>query len=113
MRPYSPVHVRGRRDVATGDLTITWVRRARIGGDSWDGIDAPLGEENEAYAVEILDEGGAVLRTLNASAPSAVYTAAMQQADWGAVPANPVPVKVYQLSVAFGRGTGRRVVLDV
>jgi hypothetical protein len=40
-------------------------------------------EELEAYAVEILD-GATVKRTLEAGAPSAIYTAADQTADWGA-----------------------------
>ena len=32
--PYSPTHLRGQR--ANNDLTITWARRTRIDGDSWD-----------------------------------------------------------------------------
>ena len=44
--PLSPVHVRGTR--TGGDLAITWMRRTRIGGDSWDAVDVPLGEDERA-----------------------------------------------------------------
>lgn len=97
----------------TGDLVITWVRRTRVGGDSWDGIEIPLGEESEAYQIEILDGSSTVLRILSTSVPSVRYTAAMQVADRGMVPARPVIAKVYQLSAAFGRGVGRKATLDV
>jgi hypothetical protein len=79
LRPLSPVHVRGSR--ASGDLTITWVRRTRIGGDSWGAPEVPLAEENESYEVDILD-GSTVVRTLAASTPSVVYTAAEQTIDF-------------------------------
>ena len=46
-----------------GDLTLTWVRRTRIGGDSWDGVEVPLGEDSERYEIDILD-GADVMRTL-------------------------------------------------
>ena len=46
--PYSPVHVSAVRD-SSGNISLTWVRRTRIGGDWQDRVDVPLGEENEAY----------------------------------------------------------------
>src|SRR4029453_3454567 len=60
--PLSPVHV--RRACSAGDLTITWKRRPRIGGDSWDSVEVPLGEDSERYEIDILD-GSDVLRTLS------------------------------------------------
>ena len=50
-RPWSPAHVRGAR-TATG-LRLSWVRRARVGGDGWDG-EVPLTEGAERYRVEVL-----------------------------------------------------------
>src|SRR5690606_17944505 len=101
LRPYSPVHVTGSRDEA-GDLTIAWVRRDRIGADSWDQSEIPMSETSEAYEVDILN-GGTVVRTLTATSPSVVYTAVQQTADFGA-PQSSVPVRVYQRSQTFGRG---------
>ena len=48
--------------------------------------------------------GSTVLRTLAASAPAAIYTAAQQVADFGSAQAS-VTVSVVQLSTAIGRGT--------
>ena len=106
LRPLSPVHVRSDRDhAAGGDLSIWWTRRTRIGGDSWEVSEVPLGESIEAYEVDILD-GAAVVRTLAASAPSVVYALAEQVADFGSVqPA--YAVRVHQMSSVTGRGSGR------
>jgi hypothetical protein len=36
LRPFAPVHLRARRDTATGDITLTWTRRRRaLEADSW------------------------------------------------------------------------------
>ncbi len=113
LRPYSPVHVGAARDPASGDIAITWVRRTRVGGDSWEDADVPLGEEAEAYQVDILDEAGDVVRTLSTALPTATYGAAMQAADWGGAPPGPLSLCVYQLSATFGRGQGRKVMIDV
>ncbi|PWR19156.1 baseplate multidomain protein megatron [Zavarzinia compransoris] len=103
LRPYAPVHVRGRRDAA-GNLEITWIRRTRIGGQWSDHADVPLSEEQERYDIEILDGAGpAVKRTLNATVPHATYGAASAVADFGWIPAA-VVVRVYQVSALFGRG---------
>lgn len=101
LRPFSPVHIRGIRNGA-GDLTISWVRRTRIGGAWQDGQDVPLAEQSESYEVDIMD-GSDVVRTLTAAGPEAVYSAADQTADFGSTQAA-VSVRVYQLSDAVGRG---------
>lgn len=103
LMPYAPVHVRGERD-GGGNLTITWTRRTRGGGAWLDYADVPLNEAAEAYAVEIMDGGGAVVRSITGlSAPLAEYSAAQQTADFGA-PAYPIGVRVYQISATIGRG---------
>ncbi|MCB1511983.1 MAG: glycoside hydrolase/phage tail family protein, partial [Hyphomicrobiaceae bacterium] len=106
-RPLSPCHVRGSR--VSGDLDITWIRRTRRGGDSWEALDVPLSETSETYEVDIHD-GDTVLRTLAAAEPRVVYGTAMQAVDFGLIPAE-ISVAVYQLSAEFGRGTARRAVL--
>jgi hypothetical protein len=104
LRPLSPVHIRSAR--ASGDLTITWVRRTRIGGDGWEAPDAPLNEEREAYEIDIMN-GATVKRTLAAVAPSALYTAAQQIADFGSTQ-SAVAVRVHQMSAVYGRGAARQ-----
>src|SRR5262249_35991871 len=42
LKPLSPVHLRATR--SAGDLHLTWIRRTRLGGDSWDTVDVPLAE---------------------------------------------------------------------
>jgi hypothetical protein len=101
LRPLAPVHIRGRRDDA-GSLTMSFVRRSRIAGDSWDLVDPPLGETEEVYEIDILD-GPVVRRTIRTTAPSATYQAADQIADFGSLPVQ-VSVRVAQLSSAVGRG---------
>lgn len=103
LRPLAPVHLRGRLDHATHDWHLGFVRRTRVDGDSWQGLDAPLGEDRELYAVHILD-GDAVVRTVETTRPDLLYTAAMQIADFGA-PQWTVAIRVAQLSTGFGPGT--------
>ncbi|MFT3731015.1 MAG: DUF2163 domain-containing protein [Hyphomicrobium sp.] len=107
LRPLSPVHVKGSR--ASGDLTLTWIRRTRSGGDNWELPEVPLGEESESYEVDILD-GTTVKRTLTTTTPSVVYSSADQIADFGSVQSS-VSVKVYQTNVLFGRSTPRAAVV--
>jgi hypothetical protein len=101
LKPLSPAHVRGSR--SAGDLAISWVRRTRMGGDSWDAVEVPLAEEAERYEVDILD-GSTVKRTLATISPSATYTASQQTADFGA-PQSSISLRAYQLSTVFGRGS--------
>jgi hypothetical protein len=99
-RPLSPVHVRGTRN--NGDLSLSWIRRTRRGGDNWSGPDVPLAEDSERYEIDILD-GATVKRTLSASTPRVTYSAAMQVTDFGVAQAT-VSIRIYQLSATWGRG---------
>lgn len=107
LRPLSPVHLRGIR--SGGDLAISWVRRTRVGGDSWDGIDVPLGEDEERYEIDILD-GGDAIRTLTAMSPATTYTATDQTTDFGS-PQTSIALRIFQLSATRGRGTPREAIL--
>ena len=109
LRPLSPVHIRSK--MMNGDIRISWVRRTRHGGDSWDTVDVPLAEDSEAYEVEILD-GPDVRRTLTSLEPEVFYSEAEQVADWGA-PQSTYTITVYQLSAAYGRGQGRSAQINV
>ena len=81
LRPLSPTQL-SAVFTAGGDLVLSWIRRTRIGGDSWNQTDVPLAEESEAYAIDILDGGGNVVRTLTASTPTIAYTAAQIATDF-------------------------------
>jgi Gene Transfer Agent (GTA)-like protein/putative tail protein len=105
LRPLSPVRLsavwRG------GDLALAWIRRTRIGGDSWDQTEVPLAEDGEAYDVEILDGAGAVVRTVSSvAAPALTYAAADIAADFPSGLPSPFRFTVYQLSATYGRGAG-------
>ncbi|MEM6971934.1 MAG: glycoside hydrolase/phage tail family protein [Pseudomonadota bacterium] len=104
--PYSPAHLRLSHQ---GDDTVFfWIRRTRIGGDSWFGTDVPLGEEAERYAVEVR-EGGGLRRSLSVSEPRFVYDAMMRAED-GIT--GPYSVRVAQLSVLMGAGEWRSIEVD-
>lgn len=98
--PLSPVHVRGSR--SSGDLTVTWIRRTRRGGDGWEVAEVPLAEDGEAYDVEILD-GLSVKRSSRTALSRLVYPAFEQVNDFGAVQAA-VSVRVRQVSAVMGPG---------
>jgi hypothetical protein len=108
LRPFSPVHLRARRSGA--GVTISWIRRARRDGDAWDG-EVPLGEDSEAYAVDILS-GMSVVRTLTVNAPSVLYAVADELADFGAAQTT-LSVRVAQLSATVGRGFETRTDLTL
>jgi hypothetical protein len=108
LRPLSPVHVRGVRN-HSGDLAISWIRRTRRGGDSWDMAEVPLAEDWERYEIDVLD-GDVVRRTLTAGEPFVSYGADQQIADFGEMPES-VLVRIYQLSAVWGRGAPRTAII--
>ncbi|MEI9964529.1 MAG: hypothetical protein WDM92_07325 [Caulobacteraceae bacterium] len=77
---------------ASGGLLLSWIRRARIGGDGWD-QEPPLSEEREAYLVEVLD-GADVVRTAEADSAQFLYEDAMQAADFPSGLPDPLRVRV-------------------
>jgi hypothetical protein len=99
LRPYRPVHLRVTRR-AGGDRLLTWIRRTRIDGDGWHAGDVPLGEDREAYLVQVL-AGASVVREVVATVPDWVYPVAQQAAD-GTL--GGCMLRVAQLSDRFGPG---------
>ena len=88
------------RDV--GGVTFSWSRRKRGPMPaSWD-VTVPLGEDSEAYEVDVLT-GASVVRTLHATTPSVLYAAANETADFGSAQSS-LAVRVYQMSATIGRG---------
>src|SRR5205085_12633753 len=110
LRPLAPVHLRAGRDGS--DIVFTWIRRTRIDGDGWELADVPLGEEREAYEIEVI-AGGVPVRTEAVSQPLLRYTAAAQAEDFGiGVPAS-FTLRIYQMSAAFGRGAPLETIIRV
>ncbi|MFT6452576.1 MAG: hypothetical protein ACJA06_002078 [Halocynthiibacter sp.] len=107
LRPFAPAHLNAARD-SGGDLMITWVRRTRIDGDSWQSVEVPLGEASEAYILRI-SQGGSLIRSENISSPAWVYTAAQQASD-GVTGA--FTLEVAQVSDTFGAGLFRKVEIN-
>ncbi|WP_442478180.1 GTA baseplate fiber-binding domain-containing protein [Thalassovita mediterranea] len=105
LRPYAPVHLRAA--AANGDLMIRWIRRTRIDGDSWDGLDVPLGEEREQYLLRVLD-GSTVVREVVIDQTEWAYTAAEQALNGGVTDR---VVEVRQISASYGAGAAARLTL--
>ena len=101
-RPWAPAHLRAVRDDASGDVAITWVRCARIGGESWGAGEPPIGFSLERYRLEILD-GGDPIRTETIDLLSFSYSAAAQTADFGALPGS-LHIRVAQLGESGATG---------
>ena len=71
--PPAPVALRWTA-AADGGADVVWTRRSRAGWRWLDGVDAPLGEESEAYRMVIAASGG--VREAIVAAPAVTVTAA-------------------------------------
>ncbi len=108
LRPFAPVHLRLRR-LADGDLTARWIRRARIGGDAWDG-EPPLAEERELWRVRVL-HAGSVKRIAELGATAWTYSAAEQWADFGGLAPSGAVIEAAQGSAVVGWGAAATATL--
>ena len=108
LRPYAPVHLRFRPD-GLGGGSLQWIRRTRIDGDSWAGLEVPLGEAFEAYLIQV-EQGGQIRREETVTTPTWTYGAAEKATD-GITGSH--TIKVAQLSERFGPGLFGRITLNV
>ncbi|MBI3437828.1 MAG: glycoside hydrolase/phage tail family protein [Proteobacteria bacterium] len=109
-RPWAPAHVRGVRG-ASGDVAVSWIRCARTGGDSWGPGDVPLGENAEAYQLDILS-GSVVKRSVTVTSPAYAYSVANQIADFGGMPAS-LHVRVAQLDSGGAPGLNTELTITL
>ncbi|MCG6203143.1 glycoside hydrolase/phage tail family protein [Rhodopseudomonas sp. HC1] len=107
LRPLAPVSLQASRDAA--GVHLSWIRRSRIDADSWEG-EVPLGEDSEAYTIEVLTSGGAIVRSLSSTSSNALYAAALELADFG-TPQSTLRVRIAQLSATVGAGFATEAVL--
>lgn len=103
MRPYSVCHLRTASN--NGSVQLDWIRRSRVDGDIWSETDVPLAELNEAYVVNVM-QNGELKRTITTSAPSWQYSTAEQSNDLE--PGN-FEIDVAQVSDRFGPGPSRSI----
>lgn len=87
VRPPSPVHVGARRTGNT--VSITWVRRSRSGWRWIDGVDSPIAEEGEHYAIDVAGAGTPIQRFATTETGIAVTIPA-------AADASPIVINVRQ-----------------
>ena len=109
LRPYAPVRAKAQR--GTDGVRISFLRRTRRHGDNWEGLEVPLGEDSEAYVVDVLS-GTQVKRSLSSNAPLVFYSSQQELADFGAVQ-NVLSLRIAQVSAAVGRGFDLIVTLPV
>lgn len=105
----APVHLKGARDAA-GDVALAWIRQTRRDGDRWDQVEVPLGEESEAYRVDVIE--GATLRlSRDVASPTALFS----QTELDAVlstPGTAFTARVRQLSATAGPGLSTEITID-
>lgn len=107
--PLSPVHARAV--TSGGGWQLDWVRRSRVGWQWIDGADAPLGEEQEAYRVDLI-RTGAVYRTATAVTPQWTYDAAMIAIDHGLGISGAVTAEIRQIG-NYGAGRPATIALSI
>ena len=107
LRPFAPGHLQAV-PLAGGDVALSWVRRTRIDGDTWESAEVPMGEEREAYVVRVL-VASSVRREVEVTAPFWTYTATDRAADGVS---GAYQVSVAQRSERFGPGAFRTLALS-
>jgi hypothetical protein len=100
-KPFSPVSISSKRDIS-GNVTISWKRRTRIGGEWRSNVEVSLGETSESYQIDVYN-GAAIVRTLSSTVPQVVYSVAEQTQDFGSIQSS-IVIKIYQMSSVVGRG---------
>ncbi len=98
MRPLSPVHLSAEW-MSLNTLGIRWIRRTRIDGDTWTGLDVPLGEEKEIYEIKLVSDGEQIIEQIFDT-----NTAIIEISSLDLSRASKLKVQVSQISSVFGSG---------
>jgi hypothetical protein len=104
LRPYPVAHLRVTGAMGS-DIVVSWTRRTRIDGDSWQSVEVPLGEEAEAYLVRVR-EGETLLAETVVTEPRFTFGLALQA---GVATPGEAQVEVAQVSAQVGPGPFRSV----
>ncbi|MGO4907138.1 glycoside hydrolase/phage tail family protein [Pseudorhodobacter sp. W20_MBD10_FR17] len=106
LRPYAPAQLKAVAQ-SNGELAVSWVRRTRIDGDSWESFEVPLGEAQEQYLIRVFAAGNLV-REVQTAVGNWTYASSAQLAD---AVGGTVTISVAQLSDRFGPGLFSSLVL--
>lgn len=77
-----------------GEVTITWKRQTRFGGEGFEEAEVPLNEDNEQYQIDLLDGSDVLLSTVEVTSPTYTYSGAPSV----------FKARIYQMSASVGRG---------
>jgi len=100
LRPPAPVGLKAKR--GSGGVNISFIRRTRVNGDSFDLYEVPLGEEREDYRIDIL-AGETLKRSLFSAASSLLYASSDEMQDFGG-PQTSLSLSIRQISALVGPG---------
>ncbi len=109
LQPLSPVQLKAVRGGA--GIAISWIRRTRINGDTWDLSDVPLSETQESYQLDILN-GNLVTRSLILPTASYIYPSALELADFGKTQTT-LTLLVRQISSEVGPGAALTQLVNI
>lgn len=104
LRPYPVAQLRARPDLSGGQM-LSWIRRTRIDGDSWQAFEVPLGEEMEVYLVRVV-QAAVTLAEYSVTSTAFLYSSVMRGLD-GVT--GPYRIEVAQVSARFGPGPFRHI----
>lgn len=76
------------------DVTITWKRQTRFGGEGFEEADVPLNEDFERYEIDLLDGSDVLLSTVTVDSPTYTFVGAPSV----------FKANIYQMSASVGRG---------
>ena len=99
LRPFAPVHLKSAAQ-SNGDAEISWIRRTRVGGDSWDVPEIPLNEESELYRLQVWSSDDLLFEDMFAD-DQWTYSAALQTAHGVE---GVYEIRVAQVSAIYGIG---------
>lgn len=108
LKPLSAVLIQGEQ--IDNDWYVSWVERSRFSSSYWYTGVQPLGEASGNWEIEILDDLGGVVRTVQSEDVSFVYSEEDQIQDFGS-PQEFITVIIYSLSDRVGRGYPAQVTL--
>ena len=100
LRPLMPTYLQLKKDPS--GLLISWIRRTRVDGDSWELAEVPLSETIENYKLDIV-KAGTLMRSVQTTQPAYLYASADILTDFGAGPIS-LTARVSQTSAVFGQG---------
>ncbi|MEL6920636.1 MAG: glycoside hydrolase/phage tail family protein [Pseudomonadota bacterium] len=105
--PLAPVHVSAARSADA--LHLTWIRRTRRDGDSWEGVDVPLSEAFERYAVTIAAADATATYTAEVTDQTEVTVSFADLVGAGVDASGALTISVAQLSQSVGPGISTAV----